>query len=292
MSFSRRTFLAGAASSVALAACGGDSSSTATTAPGTPTSGGGPDELVLVQFFGNDTLRPGLPQRAVFGLADDQGVLTGTAPDAAEIAITRNGTVLASEPAVAKRADGLPRPYYPITFTPDEPGIYEAVATVGALSTRPAAFQVVAVDAVRIPQVGEPMRPFETPTVADPKGVTELCTREPVCPLHDVTLTAALGEGRPVAFLISTPEFCQFQTCGPVLDFLLSARSAFPEIRMVHSEVWPDEASVLKTKVPVVEEYGLTFEPCLFVARADGTVAARLDNVFDAAELADTLALV
>ena len=136
------------------------------------------------------------------------------------------------------------------------------------------------------------MRPFDTPTVADPKGVTELCTRDPACPLHDITLTAALAEGRPVALMISTPKFCQFQTCGPVLEFLLDARASFPAIRMLHSEVWPDEASVLKTKVPVVEEYGLTFEPCLFVAGADGKVVARLDNVFDAAELATTLALV
>ena len=32
--------------------------------------------------------------------------------------------------------------------------------------------------------------------------------------------------------------------------------------------------------------YGLSFEPSLFVARANGVIVTRLDNVFDRVELA------
>jgi hypothetical protein len=40
---------------------------------------------------------------------------------------------------------------------------------------------------------------------------------------------------------------------------------------------------------PVIDTYGLTYEPALFVANASGLVLERLDNIFDRAELAEAL---
>ena len=40
---------------------------------------------------------------------------------------------------------------------------------------------------------------------------------------------------------------------------------------------------------PIIDAYGLTFEPCLFVADASGRVQARLDNVYDRVELRQAL---
>ena len=75
---------------------------------------------------------------------------------------------------------------------------------------------------VAIPQVGAPLPPFDTPTVEDGRGVNPICTREPACPLHDVsTQSSALSAGQPVAYLIGTPAYCQTAVCGPVLDLLL-----------------------------------------------------------------------
>jgi len=42
----------------------------------------------------------------------------------------------------------------------------------------------------------------------------------------------------------------------------------------------------------VIDEYGLTFEPSLFVADESGVIVARLDNVYDRAELRAALSRV
>ena len=90
--------------------------------------------------------------------------------------------------------------------------------------------------------------------------------------------------------MISTPQYCQTGVCGPVLDLVMEQAAAQPGITVVHAEVYvaPDGGGdpAAGGLAPAVGAYGLTFEPSLFVARADGTIVARLDNVFDRVELA------
>ena len=142
---------------------------------------------------------------------------------------------------------------------------------------------------VAVVQPGGPMPVVDTPTTADPRGVTPICTAEPPCPLHDTTLSAVLGEGRPVALLIATPAFCQIAICGPVLDILLEAAPAHPDVRFLHAEVYADPATDLTTYAPVVGELGLHFEPCLVLVGSDGVVAERLDTIYDRSELDERL---
>lgn len=106
----------------------------------------------------------------------------------------------------------------------------------------------------------------------------------PACPWHDVSLDAALQEKRPIAFMISTPRFCRSQVCGPVLDSLLAVRDEFEakNVRFVHAEVFTDES--VKKSAPIMDAYGLQFEPVLFLAGADGVVRTVLDGPFDRSE--------
>ena len=46
-------------------------------------------------------------------------------------------------------------------------------------------------------------------------GIDPICTHDPVCPLHDVTVADALEDGRPVALLVATPAFCQVDDLRP-----------------------------------------------------------------------------
>jgi hypothetical protein len=127
--------------------------------------------------------------------------------------------------------------------------------------------------------------------------VTPICTREPACPLHELTLTEALAAKTPVALLIGTPAYCQTGVCGPVLDILLAQRQAFPAVTMVHAEIYTDPEQALSsgnttsagaslgTTTEIVQTYQLPFEPLLYLANSDGTIASRLDNLYDATEL-------
>lgn len=137
---------------------------------------------------------------------------------------------------------------------------------------------------VEVPIPGTPLIPTPTPTVADNRGVSPICTRDPVCPLHDVSLDAALAEKRPIALLFSTPALCQSQLCGPVLENLLAQHAAFgSRVRFLHVEIYIDMSG--KTTAPAVQAYHLENEPFLFLADAQGIVRDRLDNAFDRAEV-------
>jgi hypothetical protein len=277
---SRREVLAGGAGVLFLAACGGgdDDGSGSTTA-----TSGAAGAFSLVQFFGQDVLVPGTAQRAPFGLGDADGVITAGGPESLLFQVRSGGEAIGDPITADRHAEGLPRPYYPLVFTPPEPGTYDVTADIDGQAVT-AAFSVVAPDTVAVPQLGDPMRSLATPTVADHHGVDPICTADPQCPLHDVSLDAALTEGRPIALLISTPKFCQVAICGPVLDLLVAQQAAFgDQVRLLHAEVYTDDTA--QTTTDAVNTYGLTFEPCLFLARADGTIDQRLDNIFDEVEL-------
>jgi len=140
------------------------------------------------------------------------------------------------------------------------------------------------------------MIPVDTPTPTDARGVDPVCTQDPPCPLHDVTLTEALTMGKPVAFLISTPAFCQTGICGPVLD-LLVAEAEGRDIVALHAEVWKNAAELdgdlsQATPTEALDAYGMTaagFEPALFIGDSQGNLADRLDLIYDSSELRDGL---
>ena len=122
-----------------------------------------------------------------------------------------------------------------------------------------------------------------TPTFADSLGLKLLCTRQPQCPWHDVSLDVALAQHRPIALLFATPALCQTATCGPVLDQLLSLKAQFEgKVHFLHSEIYTDMTAA--HNVPAVLAYHLTSEPILFVAGADGVVRTRIDGLFGRGE--------
>lgn len=289
MPLSRRTFLAvGAGFLLAPAACGGDDDKVDAAGGANPTdapTGGSTGNLVIVRFFPDGVLAAGT-QRLPIGLGDGDGVLTTGGPDTLTATILdRAGTKVATVEA-ARHAEALPRPYWPVVTELATPGIYTVRVDTGD-GVADAAFTVVAPEEVLIPKPGDSMVPVETPTPDDHRGVDPICTKDPACPLHDLTLTEALAQGTPVAFLVATPAFCQTAACGPVLDVLVGERDAFAGITMVHAEVYTD--TTIATTSPAVDAYQLPFEPVLYLAGADGVIRQRLDSIFDAAEVRSAL---
>lgn len=281
-----------------LAGCGSSSSSgRASSSSGDATSSAKPGTPgALIAFFGGEnTIRPGIPQRLTFGLGDSQGVLVKDAPKTVTFTILDDqGKVVAPATAVAAHAVGLPRAYYPVEVTAPRAGTYTARATFGSTHLD-AAFSVDEAANVKVPQVGDQLPALQTPTTTDHRGVDPICTHVPPCDLHTQTPASARAAHKPVALIISTPAFCQVAICGPVLDLVLDAQKRYGDrIDFVHAEVYASGAEAAENissaqLSPTVKALGLTFEPCLFLAKADGTLEGRLDAIFDAVELSNAL---
>ncbi len=288
----RRALLTGAAGAAGLALLGNCGSTPdddgATQGSISLSEGAGGRVLVAGFAYQGGYAVTGVPQRLTFLVAGPDGAPTTDAPDALTFAVRGDGGPLGDPLVVARRSDGIPVPYYPLTATFPEAGTWTASVE---LDGEPAEQSFVLSDPadVALVQPGSVLPAVETPTVTDARGVDPICTREPTCPLHDVTLSDALAEGRPVALLVGTPAFCQTGLCGPVLDLLLEQVAAYPDIRFLHAEVYRDAASTgdvaTARLAPVVDAMGLTFEPSLFLTDATGRVTARLDNVYDRPEL-------
>ncbi|MFL6207026.1 MAG: hypothetical protein ACJ739_16910 [Acidimicrobiales bacterium] len=288
LAVSRRRFLAGGgalAGAVLLGACGDDGDD------GTSTTADAGKGLALVQFFGGPMLVAGGEVRTPFGVADADGLLSvDDNPDALTVTVLDDsGKEIGSPMEVPRHAEGLPRAYFPLRFTVDEPGIYTGRTEVAGEALE-MAIQIDAADDVAVIQPGAAMPAIATPTSSDPHGVDPVCTDDPMCPLHDVTVADALAKGRPLALLVSTPAFCQIAICGPVLDVLLGVTSDHPDITFLHAEVYAHPHEETDTKAPVVDALGLTFEPCLVLVGSDGKVVDRLDTIFDSSEASAALA--
>ena len=68
------------------------------------------------------------------------------------------------------------------------------------------------------------------------------------------------------------------------MHLLVDRQEQFAQtVSFVHAEVYTD--STAKTPTEAVQTYGLEWEPSLFLAMPDGTIASRLDYTFDATEL-------
>ena len=296
---SRRAFLLGTGAAAVLAACGdGDDedATTASTPTTTPTTSAASESgLVLGEAFDrNGLLVAGIPQRAPFLLFEEAGGLVRVEDAPAQIAFTlalEGGETL---PAIStpRRGDDIGRPYYPLLATFPAPGSWTVEADLGDGTTLTSAVIVNEPGSVAVAQVGEPLPLAATPTTSAPLGVTTLCTQDPACGFHEVSLDTAVAAGRPVAVLVSTPEFCQVGICGPVLDLLTEAAPGHPQLDVIHIEVYTEASGGQTGPVsPLVSEtFALHYEPVLFVTDATGTITARLDNVYDGAELADALA--
>jgi hypothetical protein len=279
----RRTFIAGSAALLVAAACGDDKSpsgdrptvSVTSAKPNdqnnvlvasSPILAGVPDQRVaLILLRGQDPIAADAEVTVRFGQVQGQTVGTTLGP----FTPTRHG-------------EGLELPYYLVNATFPVPGNYAIQATVNGNEAL-AALEAVDPAKDAAPKPGEPMTSTPTPTPTDKKGVDPICTATPPCPLHDISLDAALAERKPLAVLFGTPAFCKTNTCGPVLDIMLDAMKPFEgRARFLHVEIFTDRTA--KTTTPAVNAYKLQSEPVLFLAGADGVIRQRIAGPYDKVE--------
>ncbi len=285
---SRRVLLAGVTGTLVLAACGSDSDSASTSSTGEtePSTADPSAGLALVRFFDDPSVTIGSSRRLVFGLAELDGTLRAAGPaEVSAVLLDASGAEIAS--TTGRRRDvNLPRAYYEFRVDVPRAEVYTLrVAADGA--TGDASFTVATPGSLSFPGPGDRLAPFDTPTIADARGVDPVCTRQPACPFHDVTLTDALAAGTPVVYLVGTPAFCQTGICGPVLDVMLAVAQDYTSLKFLHAEVYTDNTAT--EAAPAVGAAGLSFEPVIFLTDAAGQIVERLDVIIDESELREHL---
>ncbi len=125
-------------------------------------------------------------------------------------------------------------------------------------------------------------------TAATNPDTASLCSRDPICTLHDKVIADVLGKGRPLAVQFSTPAFCVTRFCGPVLEVLLQQVPAYRDrVDFVHIEVWQDFQ--LQKYRPAVTEWNLPGEPYTFFMDRTGKVVGKLEAIFSEEELTGAL---
>lgn len=275
----RRSFLLATAGLAVAAACRDGGSDIDVGDNG----GGRPSNLSLV--LASYVHIAGIDQRVALALLDGNGPADPAGP--VEVRFKAPDGALSPAVQADVHDDGIPLPYFPVVHRFAAPGIHEAQVTHGG-RTLTAAVNVNDPDKMPMPFEGRPLLSVPTPTTADPKGVQPVCTADPVCPLHDVSLDAALAEKRPIALLFSTPARCKSRLCGPVLQNLLVHHDGFEDrVRFIHVDIY--QSPTTEKLAPAVEAYKLPGEPFLFLADANGIVRTRLDNAFDRTEVRTAL---
>ena len=285
----RRELLVGLAGMALLAACGDDDDTGAS-----EVSAGADEGYALLQFFAPEkALAADQPVRIPFGLGTLDGAFRAEVPDTLDVTLLDPDGAELERQTLPSLGDGLPRRYYAFETTLPE-GIYSLVADLDG-DTAELPVQIHPAETVLLVQPGDPMRPVETPTTGDARGVDPICTRTPACEFHEQTLTDALDSGKPVAFMIATPTFCQTAVCGPVLDIMIRLSADYPDIEFVHAEVFENPGDGITADTSLTEAvttYGMEFEPSIVVADGSGTVVRRLDFIFAEEEMRDAFELV
>ena len=136
--------------------------------------------------------------------------------------------------------------------------------------------------------VGTKAKALSTPVATSPAGRKKICTREPACPLHGISLDDALRSGRPTVVNFGTPLLCTSQICGPVVDEqMVVADKVGAKANFVHVEIYPSRSTA--KPVAALAEYGFSTEPWLLVVDREGVIRDRHEGPVTAGQIEDSL---
>lgn len=279
----RRQLLTGFGAAVGISvvgtACGSDSG-------GVPDPG---DQGTLFVQAASLEFLAGPDRWLAFGIRDQQN----TPLEDADVEVWVRRIATSPEETAEVVAGPIPAEYSPAVDTGqgvyylqasiEDPGLYDVIAMTGD-THGVASIQVVDSANSRVAVPGQEAISAPTATVENDLGVFDLCTQEPACSMHEMSLDEALGTGRPVALLFATPQFCQTAVCGPAVATLEEVRSGedWRDTIFIHTEIFAEEPAggqVAATPlVEAVEAWGLPSEPWFFTIGGDGVIEGRLDG--------------
>ncbi len=249
-----------------------------------------PDDAFAIRA--NSDLGMG-PDRLLVGIAAADGTRLGSPDDEILLEVAP-----VDAPAAAQRAAGIwtwivqdVTGLYRAEFDFDRPGTW-TVTVLPETGPPLASVPFLVAEDPFSPAIGDIAPVVATPTLDDLPLERLTTDPTPDASFYELSLDAALGNGRPTVVVFSTPAYCVTAACGPMLDAVQEAAPSYPQADFVHVEVYtrfwedgfePTPAFVAPSAGP--EGFNLVSEPWVFVVGADGRVLARFEGVMDPVEL-------
>lgn len=128
-----------------------------------------------------------------------------------------------------------------------------------------------------------------TPVATTPAGRAKICTRNPPCPMHYISLDKALRSGKPTVVSFATPLLCQSRMCGPVVDEQLVAfeKVGAAKANFIHVEEYPTRDPSKPARA--FTAWGFQTEPWVFVIDKGGIIRARFMGPVTSAQIEEAL---
>jgi hypothetical protein len=281
-----------------LAACGDDNQGGGGSAPAGSLKALRADATQL-SLLGAQSQLPVGAGLFTFGLATaDNRLVTGGAP---QVWVARDDSTRAAGPfptrwfelkAYEQTRDGSPRSpltgFYGAQVEFPEAGNWMVAAALDVNGGRAVGQGAVPVSAEVPAAVGSKAKPVVTPVATTAAGRKKICTRDPACPLHAISLDDALAAGRPTVVTFATPLLCSSQMCGPVVDEqMVAADKLGAKASFIHVEIYPSRSTAKPVRSFL--QYGFTTEPWLLVIDRDGVIRARYEGPVTADQVSDAL---
>ncbi|MFL6188721.1 MAG: TlpA family protein disulfide reductase [Actinomycetes bacterium] len=282
-----------------LAACGGDNKGgTGGSSPAGSLKALRADATQL-SLLGAQSQLPVGAGLYTFGLSTaDNRLVTGGAP---QVWVARDDTARAAGPfptrwfelkAYEQTRDTSPRSpltgFYGAQVEFPEAGNWMVAAALDLDGGRAVGQGAVPVAAKVTAAVGSKAMPVGTPVATTAAGRKKICTREPACPLHTISLDDALAAGRPTVVNFATPLLCSSQMCGPVVDEqMVAADRLGAKASFIHVEIYPSRSTAKPVKA--LTDYGFTTEPWVLVIDRDGVIRDRFEGPVTATQITDAL---
>ena len=282
-----------ASASALLAACGGSKSPSSTAASGSSQQGQANSLQALAANLPQLSLlnaQSDLPvgrNRFTFGLStSDNRLVQGGSPKlwfATDQTSKPRGPFEArflQMDAYDKLKDKSPRSeltgFYVAQVDLPTAGNWLTVAVIDANGQRAAGQGAIPVKDKVVAQVGTKAVSGRTPVATKPADVAKICTREPPCSMHYISLDKALTSGKPTVITFATPLLCTSRMCGPVVDeqTLAFQKVGKEKANFIHLEIYPQRD--INKPAPLFVKWGFQSEPWLIVIDRNGIIRSRL----------------
>jgi hypothetical protein len=132
----------------------------------------------------------------------------------------------------------------------------------------------------------------DTRTVNDVASLEELTTGSLHDPaLYQVSLSDALGSGRPTVVAFASPAFCTNAICGPQDEVVSELHTAYgDEVNFIHIDLYENPHEIQGDldrgiESPVLKQWGLISQEWTFVLDSEGRISARFENFAPKEEL-------